>query len=108
MTRSLALPITAALAAALLTGGCQQGPFQPKTAAKTAAPSTGVFQQPTGALASQMQDLNRRVGQLDLNNADLHRQLAQAHQDRQTSQEQVALLQKQLGEVASRLNNCGF
>jgi flagellar motor protein MotB len=105
MTRNLAIPIFAALTAALLTGGCQQGPFQPKTAAKTAPAATGLFQQPTGQLASQMQDLNRRVGQLDLNNADLHRQLAQAQQDRQASQEQVALLQKQLGEVAARLKD---
>lgn len=105
MTRYLAIPILAAIAVAAFTGGCQQGPFQPKTAAKTAPAATNVFQQPTGQLASQMQDLNRRVGQLDLNNADLHRQLAQAQQDRQTSQEQVGLLQKQLGEVASRLKD---
>jgi flagellar motor protein MotB len=105
MTRHLAISILAASLVALGMGGCQQGPFQPKTAAKTAPAASGVFQQPSGALASQMQDLNRRVGQLDLNNADLHRQLAQAQQDRQTSQEQVALLQKQLGEVASRLKD---
>ena len=56
-------------------------------------------------IASQVQDLNRRVGQLDLNNADLHRQLAQAEQVRQTSQDQVALLQRQLGEMATRLKD---
>ena len=54
-------------------------------------------------IASQVQDLNRRVGQLDVNNADLHRQLAQAEQSRQASQEQVTLLQKQLGEMTTRL-----
>jgi chemotaxis protein MotB len=101
MKRSFTIPILAVCLAASFFGGCQQGPFQPKTAAKT-APAANVLQ-PGGALASQMQDLNRRVGQLDLNNADLHRQLAQAQQDRQSSQEQVALLQKQLGEVAARL-----
>src|SRR5688572_27663245 len=104
MKRFLAIPIAIACTAAALSGGCQQGPFQPKTAAKTGPAAANVLQ-PNAALASQMQDLNRRVGQLDLNNADLHRQLAQAQQDRQTSQEQVALLQKQLGEVASRLKD---
>jgi flagellar motor protein MotB len=103
MKRFLAIPTAVACALAVLNGGCQQGPFQPKTAAKT-APGANLLQ-PNGAVASQMQDLNRRVGQLDLNNADLHRQLAQAQQDRQASQEQVALLQKQLGEVASRLKD---
>src|SRR5205085_5592195 len=61
--------------------------------------------QPSPQLASQVSDLNRRVGQLDLNNADLHRQLAQAEQARQSSQEQVTLLQRQLGEMATRLKD---
>jgi chemotaxis protein MotB len=54
------------------------------------------------SLATQVQDLNRRVAQLDLNNADLHRQLAQADQAREASQKQVALLQQQLGDVAQK------
>jgi chemotaxis protein MotB len=60
------------------------------------------MQQQAQSLATQVQDLNRRVAQLDLNNADLHRQLAQAEQMRTTSQEQMSLLQKQLGEVAQK------
>lgn len=85
--------------AAACAAGCQQGAFQPPAAQTNAS---NVFQQQAQTLTSQVQDLNRRVSQLDLNNADLHRQLAQAEQQRQSSQEQVALLQKQLGDVASR------
>src|SRR5262245_50782782 len=81
--------------------GCKQGPFQPP-ATQTASP---VLQQQSQAIASQVQDLNRRVSQLDLNNADLHRQLAQAEQSRQASSEQVTLLQRQLGEMATRLKD---
>jgi chemotaxis protein MotB len=66
-------------------------------------PANVLAQPQSTAIASQVQDLNRRVGQLDVNNADLHRQLAQAEQARQTSQEQVSLLQRQLGDMATRL-----
>jgi chemotaxis protein MotB len=74
-------------------------------AAKQAGAANVFQQQQSQAIASQVQDLNRRVGQLDLNNADLHRQLAQAEQARQSSQEQVTLLQRQLGEMATRLKD---
>ncbi len=98
------LLITAALGAA----GCKEGPFGQAGATKQAN-AANVFQQPAAggsqAIASQVQDLNRRVGQLDVNNADLHRQLAQSEQARQASQEQVGLLQKQLGEMATRLKD---
>ncbi|HEY2414712.1 MAG TPA: OmpA family protein [Pirellulaceae bacterium] len=84
--------------------GCKEGPFAPPAGSTKAA---AVFPQPqqSPAIAAQVQDLNRRVGQLDLNNADLHRQLAQAEQARQTSQDQVSLLQKQLGEMTNRLKD---
>src|SRR3954452_5704021 len=82
--------------------GCKEGPFAPP-ANQTKAAAVFPQGQQSPAIAAQVQDLNRRVGQLDLNNADLHRQLAQAEQARQTSQDQVALLQKQLGDMASRL-----
>jgi chemotaxis protein MotB len=52
---------------------------------------------------SHVQELERRIAQLDSNNAELHRQLAQVEQARQAAQSQVSLLQQQLGEVASRL-----
>lgn len=84
--------------------GCKEGPFAPPAGQAKAAAVFPQPQQPAGASA-QLDNLNRRVGQLDLNNADLHRQLAQAEQARQTSQDQVALLQKQLGEMANRLKD---
>jgi len=93
------------LIAVLTAGGCKEGPFAPSAGTKQANAASVFPQQPSAALTAQMQDLNRRVGQLDLNNADLHRQLAQAEQARQTSQEQVSLLQKQLGEMATRLKD---
>jgi flagellar motor protein MotB len=106
MSRAKANATCLWLVACLCAIGCQQGPFQP-TAAQTG--SSSVFQQQAQTLTSQVQDLNRRVSQLDLNNADLHRQLAQAQQqqqkERQSAQEQVALLQKQLGETAAKLKD---
>jgi chemotaxis protein MotB len=93
------------LAATVLVAGCKEGPFAQVGATRQASPANAFPAQPSPALASQIQDLNRRVSQLDLNNADLHRQLAQAEQARQSSQEQVALLQRQLGEVSTRLRD---
>lgn len=94
--------------AALAVGccaGCQEGPFGDAAAKRQSSPAAVMQQQQSQALASQMQDLNRKVGQLDGSNADLHRLLAEAEQARQTSQEQVALLQRQLGEMAGRLKD---
>jgi flagellar motor protein MotB len=96
------LPISLLLACCL--AGCKEGPFAPP-ASQTKAAAVFPQGQQAPAIAAQVQDLNRRVGQLDLNNADLHRQLAQAEQARQTSQDQVSLLQKQLGDMASRLKD---
>jgi flagellar motor protein MotB len=96
MARSWQFPLLAI--AVLLLGGCQQGPFQ--AAARPAASSTA-YQQQTQALTTQVQDLNRRVSQLDLNNADLHRQLAQHEQAKQAAESQVKLLQQQI-EVAAK------
>ena len=52
---------------------------------------------------AQLQELNRRVAQLDQNNRDLHMQLAQAQQGSQISSDQVKLLQKQLADTAGQL-----
>ena len=87
---------------ALCAAGCKQGPFQPATAQVS---GSNVWQQQAQSLGSQVQDLKTRVGQLDINNADLHRQLAQSEQQRQATLEQTALLQKQLGEMATRLRD---
>ena len=98
MSRSL-FSSAVLLATAALCCGCKEGPFAAQAAKPTSATA---FQQQNQTLTAQVQDLNRRVSQLDLNNADLHRQVAQAEQQRLASQEQVALLQKQLGETAAR------
>lgn len=84
--------------------GCKEGPFAPPPGQAKAAAVFPQPQQPAG-ISAQVDNLGRRVSQLDLSNADLHRQLAQAEQARQTSQDQVALLQKQLGEMANRLKD---
>lgn len=101
--RLLAIPL-----AAMASAGCKEGPFADATAKRQASPAAVFQQQQSQAIATQVQDLNRRMGQLDVNNADLHRQLAQAEQARQSSQEQVSLLQKQLGEMAGRLKDTQF
>lgn len=89
-----------AIVVSACAAGCQQGPFQ-----AAAAPTQGnnVFQQQAQSLTSQVQDLNRRVGQLDLNNADLHRQLAQSEQQRQAAEKQAELFQSELRKVAEKL-----
>jgi chemotaxis protein MotB len=91
------------IAAAMCVAGCKEGPFAPTAAKQPNA--ANVFAPQSQAITSQVQDLTRRVGQLDVNNADLHRQLAQAEQARQASQEQVGLLQRQLGGIATRLKD---
>jgi chemotaxis protein MotB len=100
----LAALVAGCALAVVAASGCKNGAFAPPATAAgaTSAAPTGAMQQQAQSLATQVQDLNRRVAQLDLNNADLHRQLAQAEQLRTTSQEQMTLLQKQLGEVAQK------
>lgn len=90
-------------ACALAATGCKQNPFQPAGAATTATGQPGIFaQQPPPQVNSQLADLNKRLGQLDGNNSDLHRQLAQAQQENQLLRDQTSLLQKQLGETATK------
>jgi flagellar motor protein MotB len=93
-----ALAVCAGLAAGT---GCKNGAFQPPPGATTSTGNAALPQQ-NQALAAQVQDLNRRVAQLDLNNADLHRQLAQKAQQETAAQEQVTLLQKEIGSIAQR------
>lgn len=97
--------VAALCALSCIATGCKQNPFQ-ATATTAANPQTvALAQQQTQSLTTQVQDLTRRVSQLDANNTDLHRQLAQAEQLRQVSQDQVALLQKQLGEMAGKVKD---
>ena len=87
----------------LVINGCNQNPYVP--------PGTASWQQQQ-ALAqqatpqqAQLYDLNRRAVALDDNNQDLHAQLAQSRQQVQVMRDQVALLQKQLGDTAARLQS---
>lgn len=57
------------------------------------------------SLTSTVQDLTKRTSQLDLTNSNLTRELAQAQQQQQQYREQIDLLQKQLGDTASRLKS---
>jgi chemotaxis protein MotB len=100
---SLMLRAACLAACALAATGCKQNPFQPAGAATTATGQPGIFaQQPPPQVNSQLADLNKRLGQLDGNNSDLHRQLAQAQQENQLLRDQTSLLQKQLGETATK------
>jgi flagellar motor protein MotB len=57
------------------------------------------------SLTATVQDLTKRTSQLDLNNSNLTRELAQAQQQQQKYREQVDMLQKQLGETANMLKS---
>lgn len=93
--------------AMLSTCGCQNNPFQLTggTAGVLSPGQTTALQSEQQKLTAQLADLNRRLGQLDGNNSDLHRQIAERDRQLQSSQEQVAVLQKQLGETATRLKD---
>jgi flagellar motor protein MotB len=90
--------------AAMLVTGCQNNPFQrPAGTAGALSPGQSLaMQSEQQKLTAQMTDLNRRLGQLDGNNADLHRQIADRDRQLQASQEQVAILQKQIGEAGTK------
>ena len=84
--------------------GCQNGPFAPQQQGF----NWQAGQQPPPAeqpYLAQLQELNRRVTQLDQNNRDLHMQLAQAQQGAQASSDQVKFLQKQLADTATQLRS---
>ncbi len=96
---------------ALLVGlsaltGCQNNPFQrPAGNAGALSPGqTSALQSEQQKLTAQLADLNRRLGQMDGNNADLHKQIADREKQLSASQEQVAILQKQLGEAGAKWN----
>lgn len=88
------LAIVAVLLAAI--AGCNGNPYvAPQTAYNPAA-------QP---MAAQVQDIQRRMSELDANNSQLHAQLAQSRQESQVYKDQIALLQKQIRETASQLRD---
>lgn len=79
----------------LAAAGCQQG--APWAATPNAAQN--------GQMVAQMQALQTRAAQLDTNNRDLHRQLAEARQQSQLLQDRVTLLGKQLTDATEKLSS---
>ena len=78
--------------------GCTNNPLAPS--GQTTAWQQPGQQQPYEA---QLAELNRRSGQLDANNRDLHAQLAQSAQQVQVMKDQIGLLQRQLQDSAQQL-----
>ncbi len=79
--------------AMLAVTGCGQNPFlAPQRQA-------GLQSQQT-AYASQLQELQRRITELDTSNRDLNAQLAQAEQQLKIYRDQADLLRKQLADTA--------
>ena len=74
--------------AGLTLNGCNQNPFL--------APQQQTAVQQQTSYQSQMQELQRRVGELDVSNRDLHTRLAQSEQQQQIYHDQTQLLQQQL------------
>jgi len=87
--------LLAAISIALLAaaGGCSHNQ-------SLAQQQQAVLQQ---QYVAQLEDLQRRAGQLDTNNNDLHAQLAQTRQQTQLLRDQVSLLQQQLSDSAEQL-----
>jgi flagellar motor protein MotB len=82
--------------AGLAVIGCGQNAFL------TPQQQSAIQQQQT-AYVSQAQELQRRVGELDASNADLHTQLAQSQQQAKFYEDQTSLLQQQLRDTANQL-----
>jgi len=84
--------------AGLTLGGCNRNPFltpQQQMAAQQ--------QQISYQSQSQMQELQRRGGELDVSNRDLHTRLAQSEQQQKLYLDQTQLLQQQLRDTANQL-----
>ncbi len=74
--------------------GCGSNPF------RSPQSQSALQQQP--AYGSQLQELQRRVAELDTSNRDLHAKLAQAEQQVAIYRDQSGLLQKQLADTAEK------
>jgi chemotaxis protein MotB len=84
----------------LVLAGCGQGnPFL------TPQQQAALQQQQQPVHVSQAQELQRRIGELDANNRDLHMQLAQAQQQAKVFQDQNELLRSQLRDTATQLRD---
>jgi flagellar motor protein MotB len=61
------------------------------------------IQQQQSTYVTQVQELERRVNELDISNRDMYSRLAQSDQQQQVYRDQVALLQQQLKDTANQL-----
>jgi chemotaxis protein MotB len=93
-----------ALAAILIMAGCKNNPFQQSagTAGALSPGQTSALQSEQQKLTAQLADLNRRLGQMDGNNTDLHRQIAEKEKQLSAAQEQLSLMQKQMADSTSK------
>ncbi len=76
--------------------GCGQNAF-------LRPPQQAAIQQQQTANVSQLQELQRRVSELDASNADLHTQLAQSEQQAKIYHDESQLLRQQLRDTANQL-----
>jgi len=91
---------TLALVATGLAGCNSQNPFLNSTQANANVPPQAAWEQQQ---ASRLQDLGRRANALDVDNRDLHTQLAQANQQARLHADENRLLRGRLNETASKL-----
>ena len=94
---SLTLAGLLALAGMALSG-CGQNAFL------TPQQQTAMQQQQTTNI-SQVQELERRVNELDISNRDVHMRLAASEQQQQIYRDQTVLLQQQLRDTATQLRD---
>ena len=90
------------LVAVGLTGCNRQNPFLNSSQANASVLPQAVWEQQQ---ASRMQDLGRRASALDVDNRDLHTQIAQANQRAELLAEEKVLLQSRLTETATKLRD---
>ena len=89
------------LLAIICMSGCNQNPFS--TARNGSNWSRNVPEQ--SAKVTQLAELHRRNGNLDNNNSDLHRRIAQGEQEKQLLQKQLKKAQQLLDETTGNLES---
>lgn len=89
-------PILGLTLTVLLLSGCGQNAF-------LTPQQQMAIQQQQSTYVTQVQELERRVNELDISNRDMYSRLAQSDQQQQVYRDQVALLQQQLKDTANQL-----
>ncbi len=97
---SVAAMLVAAMLVVGLAGCNNQSPFLNSPLANASAQPPAAWEQQQ---ASRLQDLGRRASALDVDNRDLHTQLAQANQQVKLFSDEINLLRGRLNETASQL-----